>query len=278
MPAPGSISVGTIGGPETFAGVITERLQTAYPEFAAPVYFPTGPTLFAALGEGRVDAIIGAGATAGDGFTIMADLVVKHAGRWFVVAEELLPFKCALLGRPGSTLGAVRTYYGGHASIAQAAAFAAQHLPGAVGEVSNDPVATARAVASSDGGLALLGTVAMAQRFGLEVLAREVDGGSVNGVWWAVSSRPHLDPAPSTIYVLVRFSADGEAGRLACALADHGFLLAAAHTKPTRAGLLQFDGLLRFQGTGTLEAVRAAVAPFTSVKLVGSLRPRMREA
>lgn len=275
MPLHELIRIGTIGGIETFAGAISQALVRVYPEFSVPTYYSTGNNMFAGLASGEVDAVIGAGATTGDGFTVMANLVGRSGSQLYVIAEELLPFNCALLGRAGAKLSDVRKYFGGPASITQAESFIAKNLPRAASAVCSDPLAVAQSVAESDGSLALLGTPSMAKRFSLQILAQNVDGGAVNGAWWVVSSLSMFAARPTILVVTSRLTDEGSMGCMANSLGNAGFSLSTVFPIVSKQRLLEFDCVMRFRGSGTLDEVQSALTRCPGARLAGAIRPRL---
>lgn len=270
----GEMSLGTIGGPETFAGQSSGMLRSLHPELPEPIYFESAPALFAALRNREVDAVVGAGATVGGGYTVMARMIAEVGSDLNVLIEEPLPFNCALLGRHGSTLATIRCVYGGLGSLAQARAFVTRELPHASTAIYEAPGATARTIAHGDGSLAMLGTRAFAQKWALVVLADDVDGGAVNGIWWVVSRHRRFDTNPKVLFVTGRFGDDGQLGRLASEVTMAGYSLCGATAYPSDA-LLEFDYLLRFRGTGRIDQIEQSLAGFPAVRLAGAISPRI---
>jgi prephenate dehydratase len=172
------IRVGTLGGPETFAGQATEEMRKLYPELSEPVYFPGGPDMMTALDNGTVDAIVGAEETTSEGFSGFSGRVATPGSRFYVIAEAVLPFSCSLLAKPGTRMQDIRRVYGGPVSIHQGRAFLSEHLPNAEVLVYTEPLSTAQEVADGDGSLAILGTRRLIQLKGLEEVAGNIDGGS----------------------------------------------------------------------------------------------------
>jgi len=264
------ITTGTIGGPETFAGQATGELRVLFPYLAEPAYFDSGAGLYAALADSAVQAIIGAAEGLG-GTTSLVNLLHDAPAPLFVVAEAQLAFRCALLGRRGARIEDVRTVLGGPVSLEQARAFLRERLPRVVAANYHDPLATAQRIANGDGSEAVLGTLTLADRFGLEVLARDVDGGIVNANIWALSSAPHFDPAPGRVLVAGRFGYQGELGAVIGRMAAVGFTLETMAGRANGKALFGSDYLLRFAGQGSLEAVERALDGGAG-RLVGALQ------
>lgn len=264
-------SLGVIGGPETFAGQSARRLREFYPSLAEPVYFDSGSAMFAALQHNEVDAVVGASATLGEGYTILPRMVAKRGSLLCILIERALPFNCSLLARKGLRLAEVDVVYGGPGSIAQAREFLAARMPRASSSIYDEPFMTAHRIATGAGNEAILGTRALAERFGLEVLAEDIDGGAINASWWVVSRHPSFEPEPTVLFVAGRFADDGKLSPVIRALGDEGFELSGVSPCASGERLLEFDHLLRFRGAGRLNSVQKALATFKELRLAGAI-------
>jgi prephenate dehydratase len=270
----GEMSLGVIGGPETFAGQSTCMLRELHPTLAAATYFASGSALFTALRSGEVDAAVGASAILGDGYTIMPRMIAERDSGLYVVIEETLPFYCSLLGRKGSKLGDIRLIHGGPGSISLGRAFIKTYMPQASTAIYDEPFSTAHTIAQGDGKEAILGTRRFAQKFSLEILADNIDGGAVNGSWWVISRLPSFETNPTLVFVAGRFADDGKIGRLVKAVGAKGYELSSVSVYASGERLLEFDYLLRFRGVGQLMLVQTALVGFPSARLAGAIAPR----
>jgi len=268
---PSMISIAAVGGPESFAGQAAEALRGLYPNLGEPSYFPDGKRLFAALAEGKVDAIVGAAANVG-GYTILDRMLGAPGSKLYVIAEYQLPFGCALLGRRGSRLEDIRVVQGGPASLAQARSYLNDTLPTVTTATYAEPIAAASIVAQSDGTVAIVGTRLLAERYGLDVLATNIDKGVINGNWWALSSKQVFHPTPDRLFVAGRLRRGCELGRVLVALTWAGFSLDTVSVTPSGCELLEFDYVLRLSGKGSLTEAQTAVASFASLRLAGAIR------
>ncbi|MCX4817981.1 hypothetical protein OG601_46210 [Streptomyces sp. NBC_01239] len=188
---PASFRLGTLGSELTFAGQAALAFRAGHPDLETPAYFPTMDDVVAAVLDGRVD---GGLLTSETSHTAVTDTFARVLGgdRLFVAAEVIVPYRCALLGRPGTALADIRQV-GGHGSIRQCRRFLAEQLPGVRAEMHRqNSVEAAREVLHGDGTRAVIGTEATAARFGLEILAHDIDDGSV-GAWWVLTDRPRHD-------------------------------------------------------------------------------------
>lgn len=181
--------LGTLGSELTFAGQATAQLRLLRPgEYGDPSYLPTMDAVAAAVLAGELDAGVLTSETSRTACTDTAARIL--AGEPLHVVDEIVvPYHCALLGRPGTTLADVR-HVGGHGSIRQCRRFLAEQLPGAEVRIHElNSVAAGQEVLAGDGTSAVIGTLALGRELGLEVLAADVDDGAAGG-WWALSSRP----------------------------------------------------------------------------------------
>lgn len=268
--SPDMLKIGTIGGNETFAGQSTDKMRRMYPFLGEPHFFASGADLFEALRERHVDAVIGAaGNLAGD--TEMVHMLLNPDSGLYVVAEAALPFGCHLLGASDATLAQVTVVHGGPASIAQAQSFLSAHLPNAVTNIYSDPLATGRSVAAGDGSEAVLGTRQLARRFGLSILAEQVDGGIVNGNWWALGNVRFFAEAPTRLVVTARWSEAEKLATMLQELASVGFALTTITGRATGRTLFETDYLLRFHGSGSLHDIEAIIAATAGARLAGAM-------
>jgi hypothetical protein len=176
--------IATLGGPSTFAGQATTAFLAGAGSTAHVGFYPTMEDVWQALRSGEVDGIILTAESTHVGMTDVARAVLRDP-ELQVLGEVVLPYHCALLGKPGASLDQV-TRVTGHGSLAQCRRYLARHLPSAEVAVHKaNSVAAARQVLEGDGSLAVVGTLAAAAETGLAILAKDVDDGS-SGSWWLI--------------------------------------------------------------------------------------------
>lgn len=183
---------GTLGSVLTFAGQATQRLVEHRGAPRETRYFPTMDDVAAAVLDGTIDLGV---LTSETSRTACTDTVARMLGgdRLYVADEILVPYHCALLGKPGTQIADV-TYVGGHGSIRQCQEFLRARMPHATAEMHRlNSVEAAREVIAGDGSTAVIATEALASELGLEILERDVDGGAVGG-WWALSAQLRITP------------------------------------------------------------------------------------
>ena len=266
------LRVATLGGPTTFAGRATTLFaQRRGPQFELSHYLPGMDDLWSELLAGAVDAIVlSADSTgAGPGHTVRR--LLGSPNRVHVIDELLVPYHCALFGRPGTQLAGLRTILG-HGSLRQCRRFL-EGLPGVEVRVLEDKnsAAAAEMVAAGDGTTAVVSTPGAGERFGLVELAADIDDGAA-AAWWVIAGRPEPHPTPERVLVAGRLPGDGQLGAAADALRPLGYRLETAFSAPSGIELFTYDYLLAFSGDGTpLADVLAALATFPALALVGAL-------
>lgn len=178
--------VGTLGSALTFAGQATASLLSHHPSDAPLTYLPTMDAVVAAVLDGTIDVGV---LTSETSRTACTDTVARMlAGdQLFVIDEMLVPYHCALMGRPGTQLEDI-SHVGGHGSIRQCGEFLRTRLPQATAQMhEQNSVVAAREVLEGDGSSAVIATEALATELGLEIIETDVDGGALGG-WWALSA------------------------------------------------------------------------------------------
>lgn len=191
--------IGTLGGPSTFAGQATAAFIGGSDSTARVGYYPTMDGVWQALLTGEADGIILTAESTHAGMTDVARAVLRDP-ELRVLGEVVLPYHCALLGKPGASLDQI-TRVTGHGSLLQCRRYLARHLPRAdVAVHKANSVAAAREVLEGDGSLAVVGSLAAASETGLAILAEDVDEGSCAS-WWLIG-RVSAVPAHGTTTIV----------------------------------------------------------------------------
>jgi prephenate dehydratase len=262
------LSFATIGSAVSFASQAAVAVRAACPYLSAPEPYSDAKAMFAAVRAGEVDAAIGSIATRVGGFTPMVDAVLGSDPPLYVIHEQQIPFRACLLAHPGARLEDVKTVHGGHASLPLAEDFVRTEMRWARCVPQDSGAATADRIRGGDLSIAMLGTRRMAEQ-GFGVLAKDLDG-EASGLWWVVSHGPLFDPQPKLLVVALRSADDGGLGRFAADAAAAGWLLSSIAARPTGAGLLAADMLLRLRGEGPL-ADAEGLAERHGASLLGAL-------
>ena len=269
------LTLAALGGPQTFNAMAAARLAACYLEFGRIVYFPTSEETIAAAVRGEVDAACGQEQTSLNGFHVgMQARISAPDSRLHIVAEVAQRYRCSLLGKPGTELGAVRRVLGHDGSIAHSRRWLEATLPGVTIEVvTSSSLGAARAVLESDGSIASVGSPDLAGEFGLEEMVREIDGGAVVN-YWAVSREPRFSQVPDRLAIAWRCGDGSPMATLIGAIAQTGFVLQAIYPRATGAALYEYDYLFRFRGSAALDDVCAALAPYRGARLAGAWTAR----
>ncbi|MFG1926396.1 prephenate dehydratase domain-containing protein [Cryptosporangium sp. NPDC048952] len=253
-------TVGTLGSELTFAGQATAALLAQRGDDRPPIYFPTMDDVAGAVRDGTVQVGV---LTSETSHTASTETVARILSLepLFIAAEIVVPYHCALLGKPGTRLEDVR-YVGGHGSIKQCRPFLAEKLPHAeVRQHRQNSVVAAREILAGDGSMAVIGTLALGRALGLHVIEPDVDRGSVGG-WWALTAELP-DPDPDARIVAVRVEGSDELQRVLTVAAESGLRIRSVTNAPT-------GELFRYRYLLTLHALDDA--PLTG-DLVAALEP-----
>jgi prephenate dehydratase len=155
-------------------------------------------------------------------------------------------------------------------SLSQSREWLREHAPQAeIRIVDSHSLGAAREVLASRGDIAAVGSTDLAAETGLEILARDIDGGSV-GFYWALSGTPHADPRPDRVVVSGRVRDGGGLSDLVCGLRDAGYRLVSLSQTPSGEGLFHDGCVAYFNGEGTLDAVHDAVGRVAGMRLAGA--------
>jgi prephenate dehydratase len=267
------LSVGTLGGPGTFAHQASVHLANMYPEMGELSYFPSMEGVWDAIESGKVDLVVLTEQTSRLGFADADARVATPDSKLWVYAAATVPYGCSLLVKDGTQLKDIDAVYG-HGSIRQCRAWLDANLPGIPTAVhEKNSVEAAKEVAQGDGTKAVVGTMITADLTGLVPLAKDIDDGAT-GSWWALSGKPRYFDNPDRLIVSGRFGGDGLLGDLVTALAGTGFRLTTAYSQTTGKALFEYDYVLGFSGSGRLSDVQRELGNFNTTRLVSAYESR----
>jgi prephenate dehydratase len=269
------LTLAALGGPQTFNGMAAARLAACYPQFGRIVYFPTSEATITAAIRGEVDAACGQEQTSLNGFHAgMQARISAPDSLLHVIAEISQRYRCSLLGKPMTALGAVRHVLGHDGSIAHSRRWLEASLPGVTIEVvTSSSLGAARAVLESDGSVASVGNPDVAREFGLQEIVKDIDDGAIVN-YWAVSCTPRFSEAPERLAIAWRCGEGSPLTAFIGVIAETGFALQAIYPRSTGQGLYEYDYVFRFRGAGRLDDVCAALARYPSTRLAGAWTPR----
>jgi prephenate dehydratase len=269
------LSLGALGGPDTFNGMGALQMQARYPIFAEIRYFPTSDAVVEAALSGAVDAGCAPEQMSRTGFHDgMLARMTEPGAKLHVIAETARRYGCALLVKPGTTPAQIRLVTGHNGSITHSRPWLEKHLPQAQIEiVETHSEEAARTVLASDGRVASVGSADLAARSGLAIEARDIDGGAAVN-YWALSLQPLFSDKPDRLIVTGRFGDDDQLAALIGTLAEAGYLLRTACPRTIGEKLYEYDYMLRFAGAGTLADIRQRLTRFASLRLAGAWESR----
>lgn len=274
MPPPATIA---FLGP---AGTFTEEALLTQPDLAAArrLAAPSVPDVVAAVERGEADvgivpienSIEGSVALTLDVLTFETDLLIQR--------EVDLPVSLNLCVRPGVTLAEVRRVVTIPIAAAQCRTWLARKLPDATVVPSASTSDAARGVARSRrGGAAAICTRRAAERYGLEVLAAEIEDHPENRTRFVVLGRGIPAPTGHDKTSVVCFQRHDRPGSLLAILqefAARSVNLTKLESRPTKRSLGDYCFVIDCEGHIADELVadclRALAAKQARVKFLGS--------
>ncbi|HUT50577.1 MAG TPA: prephenate dehydratase domain-containing protein [Alphaproteobacteria bacterium] len=268
------MKLGALGGPNTFGGDAARQIRELYPEFSEAVFFPTVDEAFT-FSDGAADAVVAPQQMARTGcHPGIQGLVAPPRSRLHVIAEATHAYHCSLLVKPGTRLEQITRVLGHTGSLSQSQDWLKKNLAKAeIVNLHTSTLGAAQAVTDGDGSTASVGTPGMGAQFGLEELAKDIDGGSV-GSYWVISPDPMFSDTPRRLVVAGRFRDDGALGELIVALGQQGFTLQTIYGQASGQTLFEYDYVVRLAGEGSLASVQTVLDRFAGTRLVGAFEPR----
>jgi len=224
--------------------------------------------VWAAVSIGEVDCGILTSETTHTGLVEIAPHLVNREHPLYVFGELVVPYRCMLLGKPGTHLEAIKLVLG-HGSLKQCSSFFKEQMPDVEVRIHRqNSLAAATEVLEGDGTIAVVGTEHSARENGLSVLVQDVDRGS-EGAWWLLTRAPYVSPQPDVVIVGKR-SGDGNLlGELICRMHFHGFgLRSIAAVNLDR--IFEYGHLLVFTGGPCAVPPSQLVEGFTDCWLIGA--------
>ncbi len=195
----------------------------------------------------------------------------------FVRGEVNLPISMNLLARAGTRLADIRTVCSQPHALAQCRGWLASHLPAAALHAATSTAEAARQVAEVDGGMAALGTHGAALRYGLEVLASDIQDHGDNTTRFVVLGRRMAAPSGADKTSLVVFFGEDRPGlllRILDEFALRGINLTKIESRPTKQQLGEYCIFIDCAGHVTEarvgEALRSVHRHVAELRVLGS--------
>jgi len=261
-------TVATLGGPGTFAGQATAALAARMPELGPIRYLSGMDEIWAAVSAGVVDSVVLTSETSNTGLEEIARYLVAQQAALHVNGEIVVPYRCMLLGQPGTRLDRIRLVLG-HGSLVHCREFLAQRLPQAeVRMHDQNSLAAAAEVLAGNGDLAVVGTLSSAETNGLAVLERDIDRGSV-GAWWLLSRELRISPRPDVLLVGIRSGTGAALDDLTGRVREAGMALRGIAAVAGK-GIFRYDYLVAIWSMNSSASPHEVVAGLTGGRLIGA--------
>jgi prephenate dehydratase len=263
-------TIAALGGPHTFGGQAARLLVERHPQLGDLVYLGTSAELFADDGIWRASTVCVPAHSSRTGVHLSTHRRLATRTDLFVNAEAQHRYRCALLGRPGTPLSSIKRVLGHTGSVNQSRAWLSATIPEAeVTIVDSHSLGAARAVAAGAGTDAAVGSEELAREVGLDILARDIDGGSV-GLYWALSPVATMSAKPERLVVVGRTVTDTALSELVASLLEAGFVAAGLFCEPVGDELFHADVVAYLRGAGKLDDVCRTVAAVDGWRLIGA--------
>jgi prephenate dehydratase len=277
--------VGLLGPPGTFA----EIALATQPDLAAGQleWYRTMPDVLWAVAEGEVDiglvaienSIEGTVNITSDTLVFDVDLLIQR--------EIVIEVHQHLLGQPGAKLADIDVIASISVAIAQCHQFLKANAPQAALETRDSTADAAEGVAK-DGrpGMAAIGNELAAEKFGLEVLARNIEDHPENKTRFVVVEKHEVPPPTghdkTSIMVAQRADRPGSLLAILQEFAARSINLSKLESRPTKKALGDYCFLLDLEGhvadDVVADCLKAIHTKHGTVKFLGSYPSAAAEA
>lgn len=266
---PGISAVKTVGIAAEIGSFSDEAALSAFGDACDRVAFRDARQTLRALANGQVERAVLPieNSLAGSVMTTYDAILAEPVTR--AVGQVVLPIRHCVVASPGITLDQIHTIQSHPVALAQCRAFFEQH-PKIRQIASYDTARSAMEVAQSrDSGLAAVASARAAERYGLDVIARNVEDRPDNSTRFLVmappESSPDIDGVARTMLLYATINEPGALLRTLEPLAARGMNLSKLESRP--AGTLgTYRFVAEFAHDGGTAAARDAVreiAPYT---------------
>jgi prephenate dehydratase len=234
------VRVGYLGPEGTFAAEAARRVA---PE-AIGEPLPTIPDVVDAVREGRVPlGVVPIENSIEGSVNLTLDALAFGEPGVYIRGEIAIPISMNLLVRHGIALTSIRVVSSMPHALAQCRGWLSENLPWARLEPSTSTAEAARLAGEADGGMAALGTRLAAERYGLTVLASDIQDFGDNATRFVILARA-MRPATGTDRTSVVFFFDkdspGQLVRILHEFALRGINLSKIQSRPTKRGLGEY--------------------------------------
>ncbi len=267
--------IGYLGPPGTFSDEAVSHCDLAAGGEAVP-FQSFGEAYEAALAGAVEAALLPIENSIEGSITTVLDLLVHRPGLR-IRREVLLSVQQCLLGPAGMRLQDVRRVLSHPQPLGQCARYLREKLPGAVLEATRSTTEAAAKVAAGEPGAASIGSRAAVARYGLAVLAEDIQDASENLTRFVLMARE--DEAPTGAdRTSIAFTLDrdrpGGLYEVIGEFARRGLNLSKIESRPTRGSMGHYIFFLDFEGhrkdPGGAEALAGVLARVDRLHLLGS--------
>jgi len=270
----GAGTVAFLGPEGTFA---SEAARRAAPD-ATPEPLPTIPDVVEAVRQGHARlGVVPIENSIEGSVNLTLDELAFGAPGIFIRGEVTIPISMNLLARPGTTLDAIREVRSQPHALAQCRQWLRANLPAARLEAATSTAEAARVAAEADRGMAALGTGLAAERYGLDVLAADIQdfgGNATRFVVLASSMSPPTGADKTSVVVFFGEDRPGLLLRILDEFALRGINLTKIESRPTKQALGEYCILLDCAGHLTearvAEALRSVHRHVAELRVLGS--------
>lgn len=228
-------------GPE---GTFTSEAASRAAPDAERVALPTIDAVVDAVRRGEVDhGVVPIENSIEGSVNLTLDTLAFGPPGALMRGEILVPISMALLARPGTALADIAVVRSQPHALAQCRGWLAAHLPGVELEAATSTAEAARQVAEGEAAVAALGPPVAAERFGLAVLADDIQDYGGNTTRFVVLGRRMAAPTGADKTSLVVFFGEDRPGLLLTILDEfalRGINLSKIESRPTKQALGEY--------------------------------------
>jgi prephenate dehydratase len=253
--------IGYLGPPGTFSDEAVSRCDLAAGGEAVP--FQSFPEAYEAVLAGGLDAALLPIENSIEGsIGAVLDLLVHRPGLQ-IRREVLLPVRQMLLARAGVALEQVRRVLSHPQPLGQCARFLRERLPGASLDATRSTTEAAARVAAGEVGAAAIASRMAAARYGLAVLAEDIQDASENLTRFVLVAREDERPTGAD-RTSIAFTLDrdrpGGLYEVLGEFARRGLNLSKIESRPTKESMGHYVFFLDFEAHRTDPAGASALA------------------
>jgi prephenate dehydratase len=268
------VRVAYLGPDGTFA---SEAARRAAPD-AIGEPLPTIPDVVDAVREARVPlGVVPIENSIEGSVNLTLDALAFGEPGVFIRGELAIPISMNLLARQGMSLGDIRLVSSMPHALAQCRGWLSENLPGVRLDPSSSTAESARLAAEAADGMAAIGTRHAAERYGLAVLASDIQDFGDNATRFVILSRT-MSPATGAdkTSAVFFFGKDrpGQLVRILQEFALRGINLSKIQSRPTKRGLGEYcifvDCLGHITEARVATALRSVHRHVAELRVLGS--------